>query len=289
MVKTKPAYILAASFTSAAAAVLSIISLSTENWVTAKGQFVIVADISEIRYGLFTGTLIQSLGGIQRIPLYVTCLLSKNVCGYLCDSGHDRQNDLEKLWDNEKVTFTCYMQLSKQARLSRSMATSKNANSSSIPTAELLADSKREFINAGLYISTVVFLGISAIFGLIAAALSVWNTAGNPIEVIVSIYGIYIFNAIACIALAVAIALWGALFGITILHNIGIFHTIQGDMKMYDTPMLGFSYWLNIPSCMLYGASIFILYLRDYFIRLEPEVKIHITAREKDVGDIMIF
>ncbi|KAB0794843.1 hypothetical protein PPYR_11682 [Photinus pyralis] len=285
MVKTKPFYILAASFTSAAAAILSIISLSTENWVTAKGQFVIINEPpSEIRYGLFTGLLIQSLGGSQRIPLYVTCLVSKNVCGYLCDSGQDRQDDLEKMWNNEKVPFTCYLQHA------RSITTRKDANSSLIPKTELKADdSEREFINAGLYISTVVFLGISAIFGLIAAALSVWNTAGNPIEVIVSIYGIYIYNAIACIASAVTLALWGALFGITILHNIGIFHTIQGDMKTYDTPMLGFSYWLNVPSCMLYGASIFILYLRDYFIRLEPEVKIHITAREKDVGDIMIF
>ncbi|KAK5644555.1 hypothetical protein RI129_005855 [Pyrocoelia pectoralis] len=272
MVKTKRAYVLATSFTSAAAALLSIVSLSTDQWVNANGRFIYEStsdELSEISYGLFTGTLIQRLGGSNVIPLYgCTCLISENVCGYLCNSGSDRQNDLKKLLDNQNLTYTCDMFPENKMRTKH--------------------EDKRQFINAGVYISTIAFLGLSAIFGLISATLSIWNTAGNPIEVVFSIYGIYIYNAIACVASVFAMALWGVLFGVTIMYNICIFYTIQGNMKT-DNVTLGYSYWLIIPTFLLYVASIIILYLRDYFIRQEPEIRIHMAANEKDVGGLMIF
>lgn len=66
MVKTKQGFVLAASFLSGIAATLSIISLSTEQWVVSDGEFEALNEqFSTVTYRLFSGTFMQNLGGKQ--------------------------------------------------------------------------------------------------------------------------------------------------------------------------------------------------------------------------------
>ncbi|KAK4875138.1 hypothetical protein RN001_011560 [Aquatica leii] len=278
MVKTKREYILASSFTSGIALVLSLISLATTNWVVARGEFSTALNepLSDIQYGLFSGTYRQRLGGDLYFTLYATCLIPKNVCAYLCTSTSElRKEELKQLYRKEPINFNC-PPVTRKTRVDFTFKYNTRQD-------------EYEFINAGLYISTVVFMALSAIFGLIATTLSVLNTTGNPVEVVFSINGIYIYNLISCVSSTMVLILWSALFGTYIVRNIGIFYTIVGEMNTRGLTNLGFSYWLNIPSTFLYATSIFILYLRQYLITQEPEIKIHVTADDKDVGSLMVY
>ncbi|KAF5303800.1 hypothetical protein FQR65_LT08136 [Abscondita terminalis] len=292
MVKTKREYVLASAFLSGIAVGLCLVSLGTTQWVVAEGKFTnYTNETNEIDYGLFSGIYLQRLGAEQRFILYrneiTTCLISENVCAYLCaPSSEARKAEIEILFKNEKPTFTCspiktkaVRELEPEVHSTYSLTdVSKND----------FADINDKFINAGLYISTIVFLALSVIFGFIAAVLAVWNTAGNPIEVVFSIYGIYVYNFIACISSMIAIILWGALFGSHIKNNVSFSHTITGDMTTSGTANLGFSYWLMLPSMVLYAAALIVLILRQHLINQEPVMNIH-TKPLDDGGPINII
>jgi len=279
MVKTKAAYILATAFLSGIAAVLSFVSLGTEQWVVGEGKFHFADNepLSEIHYGLFGGTYLRKVAGPVNFEITPTCLLSENACAYLCREHKEaREDELKKVIDGNCESFTCPYYVRRTNYIE--------------PLAQgncRTPEDKREYINAGLYISTIVFLCISGIFGIIAAVLSVWNTAANPVEVYLSIYGLYIYNGIACVSCMLTLVLWGAMFGSTLVNNVGILETIQGQMD--STANLGYSYWLNLPSFLLYFTSIGILFVRQHLISQEPEIKIHTTTGDKDVGEIMIY
>lgn len=63
MVKTKPLYILATAFLSGAGAILSFISLGTQQWVTSEAKSLPDQSISgnEVNFGLFGGAFKQSI------------------------------------------------------------------------------------------------------------------------------------------------------------------------------------------------------------------------------------
>lgn len=100
-----------------------------------------------------------------------------------------------------------------------------------------------QFINAGVWLSTIIFLIVSAVFGLFAAGLSVWNTAANPVEAWFNIFGLYIYNGIACFSSLLVVLLWGGMFASTITNNVGILYTITGVMDSHGMAVLGYSYW----------------------------------------------
>lgn len=100
-----------------------------------------------------------------------------------------------------------------------------------------------QFINAGVWLSTIIFLIVSALFGLFAAGLSVWNVAANPVEAWFNIFGLYIYNGIACFSSLLVVLLWGGMFASTINNNVGILYTIIGTMDSHGMAALGYSYW----------------------------------------------
>ncbi|KAF5284308.1 hypothetical protein FQA39_LY04601 [Lamprigera yunnana] len=257
-------------FVSGIALVFSIISLGTDQWVLAEGKFETNDGPSKINYGLFSGTYKQNLGGIFYYEIYATCLGSKNVCAYLCTSTkEERKKELQALYNNVPTPFRCpNVPRANQFQIQPEMKNVKQDN--------------RTFLNFGLHLSTMIFLVISAFSGLVATVLSIWNTAGNPIITIFSIYGVFACNIIALVFSTLTLIMWGTLFAAYIIHNVGIYYTITGDLQMYGSTTLGYSYWLNIPSTCLYGTSIILLYLRQYFINQEPQIKIHASLSQKD-------
>lgn len=64
MAKTKVQFILGACFLSGAAAVLTLVSLGTQNWVQADAELISTNtnELSYINYGLFSGLLEQNYG-----------------------------------------------------------------------------------------------------------------------------------------------------------------------------------------------------------------------------------
>lgn len=64
MAKTKVQYILGACFLSGSAAILTLVSLGTQNWVQSDAELTSTGnnELSEINYGLFSGLYKQNYG-----------------------------------------------------------------------------------------------------------------------------------------------------------------------------------------------------------------------------------
>lgn len=65
MVKTKREYVLATCFLSGIGAILSLVSIGTQDWVTAKAELLSSPsdELSVVNYGLFSGVFEQNFGG----------------------------------------------------------------------------------------------------------------------------------------------------------------------------------------------------------------------------------
>jgi len=55
----------------------------------------------------------------------------------------------------------------------------------------------QRFINMGLWASTIAFIGLALLMAVLGAFFAVINTAGNPVEPIMGILGLFIWNAAA--------------------------------------------------------------------------------------------
>jgi hypothetical protein len=55
----------------------------------------------------------------------------------------------------------------------------------------------RKFISAGLWVSCILFLILALLAGVLAAAFAVVNTITNPVQPIMGVFGLYVWNSIA--------------------------------------------------------------------------------------------
>lgn len=183
----------------------------------------------------------------------MTCLFAENVCAVLCGTTQDaRVEELRKLYNGENVTFdSSCPNVPRMYSIRWHVPLTRNIRSTSelsccftneINSNFVLSDN-REFLNAGVWLSSLIFLILAALFGLVSAGIAVWNTATNPIEIYFNIFGLYIYNSVASISSLLVVVLWGSLFGTVIRDNVGILYTILGQMDTSGWANLGYSYW----------------------------------------------
>jgi hypothetical protein len=116
MAKTKREYILATCFLSGAAAIISFISLGTQEWVTAIAISEVDDNENTFKFGLFGGIFKQlsitkavyELTSKKKFTYQVydviknvfaaVCAFGHNVCALLC--GNNMENNLEDLYNN---------------------------------------------------------------------------------------------------------------------------------------------------------------------------------------------
>jgi hypothetical protein len=101
MAKTKREYILATCFLSGAAAIISFISLGTEEWVTAIATLDGDSEDNSYKFGLFGGIFKQRTIQIVEFELTTVCAFGYNICALLC--GNEMEKNLEDLYNN--ITF----------------------------------------------------------------------------------------------------------------------------------------------------------------------------------------
>jgi hypothetical protein len=276
MAKTKREYILATCFLSGAAAIISFISLGTQEWVTAIAISEVDDNENTFKFGLFGGIFKQLSITKAVYELTTVCAFGHNVCALLC--GNNMENNLEDLYNN--IPFN------------NSDLCSASAVSMEAPVFEttLLVRAYNEiddmvFINAGVWVCTIFFLIISAVMGLLSAGLAIWNTATNPYQPYLSIFGLYVYNAIAFFSILSSVILWGAMFAKDLSRMIPSYKTYLEKFNTNGRASLGYSYWINLISICFYMVSICLLYIRNYLISKEPELKsVHI---EDDVEPVL--
>lgn len=90
---------------------------------------------------------------------------------------------------------------------------------------------------------TIIFLALALVFGAVSSGLAIYNTVSNPIEVYLSIYGLYIYNTVAMCSCVITLTLWGVAHLFTTYHDVAVFYTLAGYMKSDGEANLGYSFW----------------------------------------------
>nr|CAI5847040.1 unnamed protein product [Callosobruchus analis] len=239
MVKAKRRYLFGTGIVSGLAVTMVILCLSTEQWVvTDSAKWTISADESTsiIRYGLFQGIFQQTLSTNAILQISMTCLFKENICAMLC--GPDTKTLLQKLYDNDPNAAqddgNCAAVRGTAVYHSKPMRPGLFTGQN---------DNKKQFMNAGVWLSTILFLVIAIAFGSIATMLGFYNTVSNPVQWWFGIRGLYMYNSVAIGAIIIAMCLWGAMYNMIMLHDIGVFYTLKGQLDSDKKAFLGFSYW----------------------------------------------
>ncbi|KAJ8945139.1 hypothetical protein NQ318_001604 [Aromia moschata] len=272
-------------FMSGIAALFGVVSLATEEWITTTSAMWVTLPITlpnTAKYGLFQGYYSQQGPLVLTIQITMTCLMKENVCALLCGKDTDaRYTLLKELYNNNN---TADQDNGNCPTVQRS--TSYQYNRESIWTYASEDSDDKQFINAGVWISTILFLVLSIALGMLSSALALWNTVSNPIEIYFSIFGLYIYNAAGLFCSTLVMLLWGIMHVLITFHNVGIFYTLTGQMTSDKRAYLGYSYWLNLIPIGCYIYSIAILYVRQYKLSKDPK---HQIVQREDRADPGIY
>ncbi|XP_053681845.1 uncharacterized protein LOC128732588 [Sabethes cyaneus] len=265
MAKTKWNLLFATFVLSCLSLATLIVSLCTPYWVVSEAHESRASKNSEVQYGLFSGSLTRNvLLSPSSFDLTVICLYEHNVCVYSCQKEEaKRETELLDMM-NGRTPTECPLANTKTISATKS-ADIVMANSSKVAL-------KDEFINAGLWVTTVIFLALATAFSGGSASFSIINVLFNPVEPIFGVFGLYIWNGIVIGATLITMILWGALFGTQLSNNIGITDTLTPVAPYSSTGLaaLGASYWILFLPMLLHGANIGLLLWRQYEINKEP-------------------
>lgn len=260
MAKTKWNILFATFVLSCLSLAALIVSFCTPYWVTAEASEQTAYKNSNIQYGLFTGSLTRN---VLATPVYydltLICLYEHNVCAYSCQKQEAlRESELLAMMAGEKPP-ECPLATGRLLEVN-----SRSTSGRAIP--------REEFINAGLWLTAVIFLGIATAFAGASASFSIINVLFNPVEPVFSVFGLYIWNGIVSCATLLVMILWGALFGTYLSINVGITDTLTPEAPYNSAGMaaLGASYWILFLPLLLHGSNIGLLLWRQYEINREP-------------------
>ena len=146
-----------------------------------------------------------------------------------------------------------------------------------------------EFLSAGLWLTTVIFLALSSLFTLISAFFSMINIICNPIYYLSSTHGLYVWNGIAAFMCSIAMIIWSSLFGIFISKNIAITDTLRTSSRFSSDGLaqFGFSFWILILSIFCHLINIGLVYYRNYLLQHQPKAPV-ITVHKND-STILVY
>ncbi|XP_058840204.1 uncharacterized protein LOC131695725 [Topomyia yanbarensis] len=263
MAKTKWNLLFATFVLSCLSLATLIVSLCTPYWVVSEAYELRASKNSEVQYGLFTGSVKRTvLLSPVFFDLTVICLYEQNACVYSCQKEEQKRESelLDMMYG--RTPPEC------PPVISRATPTTSTSNVSGTSKAA----SKDDFINAGLWLTTVIFLGIATAFAGAAVSFSIINVLFNPVEPIFSVFGLYIWNGVVMGATLMTMVLWGALYGSQLSDNIGITDTLTpvAPYSSAGLASLGTSYWILFLPMLFHGANIGLLLWRQYTINREP-------------------
>nr|CAD7256321.1 unnamed protein product [Timema shepardi] len=123
----------------------------------------------------------------------VTCVMDLGVCAVSCmQNADDRKAEVRTLYNTGTYDESAMLRGCQGG--SSLTPDGKQDNNTSYT-------SDRRFINAGIWVSSIVFLAMALFMSLVSAGFGVYNAAFNPIETYLAVPGLYIWNGIAVVQL----------------------------------------------------------------------------------------
>lgn len=258
----------------------------------------------EASYGLFSGKLSRyylstlsqhDLGGENveqcvdinsHLLVLVLCDYGSNKCFYSCQQTSERRRDeFERLMNDEELA-TCpestTSRFNEQVNKTTSSTTNMNQSRAS-------AKYEKEFLSAGLWLTTVIFLAATIAFASLSALFSLINVWYNPVRTLIGVFGLYIWNGLAVVFCCLTMIFWVSQFSIFISSNIGITDTLRSTAHYSSTDLasLGYSFWLLFVTIVCHLVNVALVYFRSYLLQREPKAPA-ITVNKND-STILVY
>lgn len=206
------------------------------------------------------------------------CNYGINKCFYSCQHTNDnREDEFRRLLNDEKVA-ECPKSVARfyneqvNTTTTTTITTSHGDDDVNLTRAKA-AKYETEFLSAGLWLTTVIFLGFSIAFALLSCFFSMLNVWFHPAHRIFSVFGLYIWNGIAAVCCTFTMIFWISIYFIFIATNIAITDTLRSNEHYTSTNLasLGVSYWIVIISIVCHLINIGLIYYRNYLLMKEPK------------------
>lgn len=279
-------YIVLAFIFSGIAVIFNIVSLATEQWIRGEATWVnATTDINYVYYGLFQGNYQRNAPFSTTYKLTATCSFQHNICAMLCGADSSATATLlDNLYNNNISTSYSMDNCPTVLKFTYNYKSFENLPSS-LRTDTVNYVTSKHFINAGVWLSTLLFLILAIVAGLVSTTLALYNTVDNPTEFFLSVKSLFIYNATGFGCTLLSMILWGTMYNLLIFHNVAIYDTIVGSITSDKTVFLGYSYWIGFISLTFYAASTAILYYREYLNERDPRnQKIGLDADSADAN-----
>lgn len=201
--------------------------------------------------------------------LSVICGYSSNKCYYSCQkTSIERKDELEALLNGEMFK-ECDPIHGRSANI-------KGFNEQVKERMDESTTGEKNFLSAGLWLTTVIFIALSCIFALVSGFFSMLNIFWRPFRTLTSIFGLYVWNLIAAMICVMTMIFWLSLYLIFITKNIAITDTllIENGYSSKGLSRLGFSFWIITISICCHIANIGVVYYRNYRRQQEPKTPV---------------
>lgn len=255
--------------------IVVLVTFSLDNWIQAEAKSTEnLYENSQLNYGLFSGYLTRYVFATSPfyLKLSITCLYEENACIYSCQSTTDlREDELRRLLAGATLLYCPTIQRNLKLNTFKNYEPASHNFTKTIQR-QSSANIADDVIDPGLWLTTVIFLSVTAAFSLFSAVMALVNIAFNPIEPVLSVFGLYIWNGIASGSTLMTLILWGALFGSSLSRNVAVTDTLAPEYA-YDSnglAQLGFCYWLLFIPMIFHVSNIGLLYWRRRIIEAEP-------------------
>uniref|UniRef100_A0A1L8D7D5 Uncharacterized protein n=1 Tax=Nyssomyia neivai TaxID=330878 RepID=A0A1L8D7D5_9DIPT len=189
MTKTRWIFLFATFVISCGSLIMLIVATTTTEWVKGRAESTAVGTTAALdaHYGLFSGSQILYILNVEsHYDLAMTCSFGDNICGMSCQRTPEaRIDEITKIF-NGQTPSECPISSARS-----------NKGELELNTRQQDTPSKKQFINAGLWLTTILFLGTTIILTFLCTVQSLANILSNPVWSIFSVYGLYIWNGMA--------------------------------------------------------------------------------------------
>ncbi|XP_057366016.1 uncharacterized protein LOC130686866 [Daphnia carinata] len=242
---------------SAIGIVFNSVAMGTDYWIVSKGSLSSSETNITINYGLFNGRKTTE-GQLDLAPvpysLTVFCPGGEGVCLVSCGTTDVEQKQEFDYLRFGKTEYTC-----KRATTALKTSRSRLVQLTSDISVKEAARSEPvrgndQFMDYGLWVTTLIFLSLMLAFQVISAGLCFFNAVTVPIEMLIGPMGIYLANGVVGLTGLITLSLWGDLFSSKLSSELAIQETIL-DVYRMSSSNLGYSYWFVLCSLIFAIAS----------------------------------
>lgn len=210
-----------------------------------------------------------------------------NKCFYSCQKTSDnRRDEFERLM-NDADLASCPESSSR--RYNEQVNTTTTSSHINMNQSQASAKYEKEFLSAGLWLTTVIFGFMTIAFALLSGFFSMINIWCNPIRFLLGVSGLFLWNTIAFVCCLLTIIFWSSLYMIFITNNIAITDTLRilAHFSSHGLSNLGFSFWILLATITCHLTNIGLLYYRNYLLEREPKAPA-ITVKKND-STILVY